>query len=81
MLQAPLPAQPVLEADAAGVRIDGAAPARWAVWRHAGGRWRFAVQPAAERRVERRDAARIAVAGVARNGVLGPWRSIVLPGS
>ncbi|MFN9767200.1 MAG: glycoside hydrolase family 10 protein [Pseudomonadota bacterium] len=80
-LQAPLPTQPALEADAAGVRIDGAAPARWAVWRHAGGRWRFAVQPAAERRVERRDAARIAVAGVARNGVLGPWRSIVLPGS
>jgi uncharacterized lipoprotein YddW (UPF0748 family) len=78
-LDAPPPEAPRLVRAAGRVRLDAArAPARWAVWRRVGGRWRFAVQAAAERWVDLAGADRLVVSAVGRTGQLSERRSLDL---
>jgi uncharacterized lipoprotein YddW (UPF0748 family) len=50
-------------------RAPGAAVALWAVWRRAGGQWRFATQAAERRELALDGADRLVVSAVARNGL------------
>jgi uncharacterized lipoprotein YddW (UPF0748 family) len=61
------------------VRIDvPQAPARWAVWRRIDGRWRFAVQAAAERSIDPKGADRVVVSAVGRTGQISERRFLRL---
>ncbi len=59
---------------------DPAAELRqWAVWRRLDGRWRFSVQPAAERTLDAQGAERCVVSAVDRLGREGPRRMLGAP--
>ncbi len=65
------PAAPLLRERGAALLIEpgpGKAVARWAVWRRAGGRWRFQVLPGEARSLAREGADTVAVAAVDRVG-------------
>jgi uncharacterized lipoprotein YddW (UPF0748 family) len=55
-----------------------AAPHWWALWRRRGGRWQFAVQPAAQREIDVTGADALVVQAVSRLGAEGPRLAVRL---
>jgi hypothetical protein len=56
----------------------GAVVAMWAVWRHQGGQWRFATQPAAQDNLLAEGADALVISAVTRRGLEGP-RHLLMP--
>ena len=76
------PPAPTLRALGRRITIEpgaGEAAARWAVWRHQGGQWRFMVLPGWQRQFDADGADRVAVSAVDRVGNLSAQPMLRLP--